>query len=565
MKSSDLFLRALEEEGVKYIFGVPGEENADMMISLLDSPIEFIMARHEQGAAFMADLYGRLTGKPGVCLGTLGPGATNLVTGVANANFDRSPVVAITGQASTTRLHKESHQNMDAVSMFKPITKWTTTIRHGINIPEVVHKAFKLAASEKPGACHIELPEDIAKQDVDALPMGAKGYKLRRPAPDHKAISKALELIRSAKTPIILAGNGCVRKRASTQLKRFVALTGIMSAQTFMAKGALDPRDHHSLLVAGLGSKDHVTEAFDKADLVITIGYDLIEWLPEQWNHGMDKKIIHIDFEPAEVDSFYVCEVEVVSDVAAALWELNENLADIEKFDIPRFSHLRDHLLVEIGFESLATEVHDDIDTEAAKAAISDRFPMTPQRILRDLRGLLGEEDILISDVGAHKMWVARNYLTYLPNTCIISNGFCSMGVALPGAIAAKLALPHRKAVGLCGDGGFMMNVQEIATAVQYKIPAVFLVWEDRAFGLIEWKQMDQFGKSSHVHFQNPNLVALAESFGAKGIRVESAAGFEPAMAEALATTDRPSVVVVEVDYSENRKLTQRLGRLISH
>ena len=364
---------------------------------------------------------------------------------------------------------------------------------------------------------------------------------------------------------MILAGNGCVRKRASKQLKRFVDLTGIMSAQTFMAKGALDARDPHSLLVAGLGSRDHVTEVFEKADLVITIGYDLIEWHPDQWNKGMDKKIIHIDFEPAEVDNHYRCDVEIVSDIAGALWELNEQIGSSMAVDIPRFTHLRDHMLYELGFEPLASETHDDFDAEARAAALSDRFPMTPQRILKDLRGVLGEEDIVISDVGAHKMWVARNYLTYVPNTCIISNGFCSMGVALPGAIAAKLAMPDRRVVGLSGDGGFMMNVQEIATAVQYKIPCVFLVWKDDGFGLIEWKQLNQFGRSAFVRFENPDLVALAEAFGARGMAVTSAEEFERTMIEALETRDRPTVVVVPVDYSENRKLTERLGRLLAH
>ena len=565
MKASDLFLRSLEEEGVEYIFGVPGEENADLMISLLDSSIEFIITRHEQGAAFMADLHGRLTGKPGVCLGTLGPGATNLTTGVANAHFDRSPLIVITGQASTQRLHKESHQNMKVVDMFDPMTKWTTTIRQPENIPEVIHKAFKLAATEKPGACHIELPEDVAKKNVDLTPIPSRGYKLRRPAPDYKAVTKAIEMLKSAERPIILAGNGCIRKRASKQLSRFVNQTGIMVAHTFMGKGAIDDRNPHSLLTAGLGSRDHVTEAFEKADVVLAVGYDLIEWLPERWNVGMDKKIIHIDFEPAEVDNHYYCEVEIVSDIAAALWEINEQIGDALQHDAPLFSHLRDHMLYEFGFGELASARHDDIDDNAAAACTSDVFPMKPQRILRDLRKVMGDEDILISDVGAHKMWIARHYLTYQPNTCIISNGFCSMGIALPGAVAAKMLHPERRVVGLCGDGGFLMNLQELATAVQYKAPSVTLVWEDGGYGLIEWKQETQFGKHSHVHFKNPDLTAVAESFGARAIRVESAKHFAKAMEEAFAETERPSVVVVPVDYSENLKLTKRLGQLLAH
>lgn len=565
MKASDLFLRALETEGVEYIFGVPGEENADLMISLLDSPIKFIINRHEQGAAFMADIYGRLTGKPGVCLSTLGPGATNLTTGVANAHFDRSPLVAITGQASTHRLHKESHQNMDVVAMFKPITKQTLTIREADNIPEVIRKSFKLAAREKPGACHIELPENIAKMYCELKPIDAEKYKLRRPAPDYKAINQAVKLLRQASHPIILAGNGCIRKRASTQLNRFAAQTGIMVAHTFMGKGAVDDRNPLSLLTAGLGTTDHISEAFQKADLVICIGYDMIEWHPDRWNPKMDKKIIHIDFEPAEVDNHYCCEVEIVSDIASALWEINEKIGNTLSFDAKFYRHLRDHMLYELGFPEHASEHHADIDRHAAELPLSDDYPMKPQRILRDLRQVMNDEDILISDVGAHKMWVARHYLTYKPNTCIISNGFCSMAMALPGAIAAKMIHPEKNVVGLSGDGGFMMNVQELATAVQYKIPSVNLVWEDGGYGLIKWKQENQFGRYSHTDFSNPNLVDLAEDFGARGFKVESAKHFKEVMLEAYSVKDGPSVVVVPVDYSENRKLTDRLGKLLAH
>ena len=283
MKASDLFLRCLEAEGVEYIFGVPGEENADVMMSLLDSPIRFIICRHEQGAAFMADLYGRMTGSPGVCLGTLGPGATNLVTGVANANMDNSPLVVITGQGATTRLHKESHQIMNAVEMFKPMTKWATSIYDETNIPEVVRKAFKTAKAEKPGAVHIELPEDIAKNDVDDCPI-VPGLKVRRPVADEKSILGALELIAAARTPLVLAGNGCVRTRVSKQLQRFVDATGIYAAMTFMGKGAISDRHPQSLYAAGLGSRDHVSLAFEQADLVIAIGYDMVEWHPSRWN-----------------------------------------------------------------------------------------------------------------------------------------------------------------------------------------------------------------------------------------------------------------------------------------
>ena len=571
MKASDLFLRCLEEEGVELIFGVPGEENADIMMSLLDSSIRFITCRHEQGAAFMADLYGRLTGKPGVCLSTLGPGATNLVTGVANAHFDSSPVVAITGQGATTRLHKESHQTMDAVELFGPITKWTTMVQQPSTIPEVIRKAFRLARLEKPGATHIDLPEDIAKMPCEEQPIPVEGRRLRRPAPDPTALARAVEILREAKRPILLAGNGCIRKRASKQLQRLVDQTGIAVVHTFMGKGAISDRDPHSLFVAGLGSKDYINEAFEEADVVLAVGYDMIEWAPQRWNPKRDKRIVHIDFEPAEVDNHYRTEIEVVCDVAATLWGINEALGDSLTYDGSEFRHLRDHLLFELGWElPAATEQailgEGEEGIREARAAITEnRFPMTPQRILHDLRGFLGDDDILISDVGAHKMWVARHFPAFMPNTVIISNGFCSMGIALPGAIAAKLIHPDRKVVGLCGDGGFLMNIQELATAVQYEVPSITLVWDDGGYGLMGWKQEAQYGQTSHVTLKNPDLAAVASSFGAFGRRVKSAEDLLPALREAAEEEKRPSVVVVPVDYSENMALTRRLGQVIAH
>ncbi|MEE8558966.1 MAG: acetolactate synthase large subunit [Myxococcota bacterium] len=546
MKASDLFLRCLEAEGVEYIFGVPGEENADVMMSLLDSPIQFIICRHEQGAAFMADLYGRMTGRPGVCLGTLGPGATNLTTGVASANMDNSPVLVVTGQGATTRLHKESHQIMNVVEMFRPITKWATSIYDERNIPEVVRKAFKTAAAEKPGAVHVELPEDIAKNDVEDCPI-VPGLKVRRPVADGKSIEKALELIAAAQKPLILAGNGCIRTRVSKQLNRFIDRTGIFVATTFMGKGAVSDRHPRSLYAAGLGARDRVALAFGEADLVIAIGYDLVEWHPSRWNAGVEKRVLHLDFEPAEVDTKYRPDVEVVGDLAAGLWAINERVTAAHEKSPPAFEDVREALYFEL-------------EQEYAK---DTGFPLKPQRILADLRREMRDEDILISDVGAHKMWVARHYPTYTPGSCIISNGFCSMGIALPGAIGAKLVRADCKVVGLCGDGGFLMNVQELATAAQYEIPCVILVWEDSEYGLIRWKQEDQFGKHSHIHFKNPDLVELSRAFGCHAREVTSPDELRPALREAFGTTDRPSVIVVPVDYAENMKLTQRLGELV--
>lgn len=549
MKASDLFLKCLEAEGVRYIFGVPGEENADVMISLLDSDIEFIICRHEQGAAFMADLYGRMTGEPGVCLGTLGPGATNLITGVANADMDNSPVVVITGQGATTRLHKDSHQAMDAKAMFEPVTKWGQTIWDASNLTEVTRKAFKIARAEHPGATHIELPEDVAKADIDDSPI-VPGMKVRRPAAEDKAIARAMEVLAEAERPIILAGHGCIRTRVSKQLTRMVDETGMYAAMTFMGKGALSDRHPRSLFAAGLGARDHVIDAFEDADCVIAIGYDFTEWHPNKWNVGPAKQIIHIDFHPSEVDAHYRPEVEVVGDLGNALWQMNEQLTHAHRdkgWD--RLADMR---------RTLEFEILEEFSTD-------DGFPVKPQRALADIRAELADDDILISDVGAHKMWTARHYPTYAPNTCIISNGFCSMGIALPGAIGAKLVHSDRQVVGLMGDGGFMMNIQELDTAYQYGIAPTYVVWDDSAYGLIAWKQEAQFGRTSHITMRHHDLVKIAQGFGAHAVRIESAGELRPALKESFAITDRPSVIVVPIDYSENMKLTNRLGQLLSH
>ncbi|MEW6202175.1 MAG: acetolactate synthase large subunit, partial [bacterium] len=531
MKASDLFLRCLEAEGVDTIFGVPGEENADFMISLLDSPIEFVICRHEQAAAFMADLYGRLTGKPGVCLATLGPGATNLVTGVASANMDRSPLVAIIGQMSTHRLHKESHQTMDSLSMFGPVTKWATTVRDADNIPEVVSKAFKLAAVEKPGAAVIELPEDIAKENSDQTPMVSRHIKPHAGVEMH-LVEQALKLIAAAKTPIILIGNGCVRDDSSAQLVSFVEHTNIYTTHTFMGKGVFPDNHPKSLRCVGLSMNDIVLEAFRQADLVICIGYDMAEWHPEQWNIGERKRIIHIDTQPAEVDKSYNVDLDAVVDISEVMDALNERLGPQHRKDTPQFAGIRRRIIDDL------TEECDD-----------ESFPMKPQKIICDLRKVLRDDDILISDVGAHKVWVARHYPTYLPKTCIITNGFSSMGFALPGAIAAKRLYPLKNVVALCGDGGFMMNVQDLITAVRYKTPIIVLIWDDNCYGLIKWKQEMTYCKSSYTDLMNPDFIKLAEAFGCRGISVDSAADFRPAMEKAFAEKNCPTVITVPVDY----------------
>jgi acetolactate synthase-1/2/3 large subunit len=547
VKASDLFVKCLEQEGIEYIFGVPGEENADFMMSLEESErIRFVLTRHEQGAAFMAEVYGRLTGNPAGCLGTLGPGATNLITGVADSNMDRAPMLVLTGQGSSKRLHKESHQIMNVVDMFEPVTKWAHSILHPDTLPEVVRKAVRLARTEKPGACHLELPEDIAKLDTAAQPLTPKRF--RRPVPDDTIIDSAFEALKNAKRPVILAGNGCIRRRASTQLRRLCEKTGIGVVSTFMAKGAVDVDAPYSLYTIGLGTRDRMNLAIDDADVVLTLGFDMVEYHPALWNHAADKCIIHIDFLPAEIDAHYDPRVEVIGDLAHALWMLNERVDQAAgglNFDLTRQRELRQEMAAD-----LAEHANDDVPGA-----------VKPQKALWDARQVLGPQDILLSDVGAHKMWIARHYHCHEPNTCLIPNGFCSMGFALPGAIAASLVHPGRRILGICGDGGFLMNVQEMETARRLDANLVMLVWEDGGYGLIAWKQDNEFHRHTDLSFGNPDWLGLASAFGWHGHRVERggelAATLERAFGEA-----GPSLVVMPVDYGENARLTKKLGEI---
>lgn len=544
MKASDLMVQCLEEEGIEYIFGVPGEENADFMMSLEHSEsIKFILTRHEQGAAFMAEIYGRLTGNPAGCLGTLGPGATNLITGVADSNMDRAPMLVLTGQGASTRLHKESHQVMDVVEMFKPVTKWATTVWHPENIPEIIRKAVRLARTEKPGAVHIELPEDIAKLPCDKKPL--KVRKFRRPVPADKIIDMAFERLKNAKRPLIIAGNGCIRRRASKQLRLLCEKTGIGVLSTFMAKGCVDMDAPYCLYTIGLGSKDIPACAIDAADLIITIGYDMVEYHPKLWNDGTEKEIMHIDFLPAEIDEDYHPETEVVGDLAHALWMLNERIdqAGGLSFDLSQQAAVR-------------RDMNDEFNRHAADKT---QGSIRPQKVLFDVRQAMGPEDILLSDVGAHKMWIARHYQCHEPNTCLIPNGFCSMGFALPGAIAASLVYPERRILGICGDGGFLMNMQEMETARRLNTKLTMMVWEDGGYGLIGWKQTNEFGRHTDLSFGNPDWVMMAQSFGWQGHRVDNADELAGVLDTAL-NEDGPSLVVLPIDYRENMELTRRLG-----
>ena len=546
MKASDLFVKCLEEEGIEYIFGVPGEENADFMMSLEKSKkIDFILTRHEQGAAFMAEIYGRLTGNPAGCLATLGPGATNLITGVADSNMDRAPMLVLTGQGASTRLHKESHQVMDVVKMFEPVTKWAETVLHPQTIPEIVRKAVRLARSEKPGACLIELPEDIAKLETDELPIEPRRF--RRPVPDDKIMDNVFEHFKNAKRPIILAGNGCIRKRASKQLRKLAKSTGIGVICTFMGKGCVDMDDESCLYTIGLGAKDLVACALDASDLIITIGYDMVEYHPKLWNPAGDKNIIHIDFLPSEIDKNYHPLVEVVGDLAHALWMLNQRVEKHESFDFD-FSQQR----------ATRREMADDF-AEHAEDTTQDMI--RPQKVLWDVRRSMGPEDILLSDVGAHKMWIARYYQCHEPNTCLIPNGFCSMGFALPGAIAASMVNPDKRILGISGDAGFMMNVQEMETAKRLNCNMVVMVWEDNAYGLIAWKQTNEFGRHTELDFGNPDWMQLASSFGWNGHYVSDSTALLDELESAFSESG-PSLVVVPIDYRENMILTEKLGQI---
>jgi acetolactate synthase-1/2/3 large subunit len=541
MTAAELLVKCLENEGVEYIFGVPGEENIDVMDALLDSPIKFVTTRHEQGAAFMADVYGRLTGRAGVCLATLGPGATNLITGVADANMDRAPLVAIAGQGATTRLHKESHQILDLVSMFQPITKYATQVLTPDIVPEIVRKAFKVAQTEKPGCCFIDFPENIAEMKVAGKPIEVQAA-YNPMAPDHK-IEEAARLINQAKFPVVLAGNGVIRQGATESLRSFVDLLRLPVANTFMAKGVVPFSDELFLGTIGLKARDIPWFAFDKADCVICVGYDMVEYHPDMWNPNAEKVIIHVDAQPAEVDACYKVATGLLGDIGQSL----------------RGIALRTKPRAENPFKAIRKAVIDD----RAQYAEDQGFPVKPQKILWDLRQALGQSDIVISDVGAHKMWTSRMYKAEQPNTCIISNGFASMGIGVPGALAAKLAYPERKVVTVTGDAGFMMNSQEIETALRMKTPFVILIWNDSEYGLITWHQLRHFGRPSHIEFKNPDFVKYAESFGAKGYRIEKTADLLPTLKKALAD-EVVAIIDCPVDYSENMKLTQRLKELKS-
>jgi len=538
-KASDVFVECLEAEGVKHVFGIPGEETLDLNESLAKSSIEFVPVRHEQGGAYMADVYGRLSGTAGVCLGTLGPGALNLVAGVADAYLDRAPMVALTGQGDLARMHKESHQYIDLLRMLRPITKWNARVSDPRIIPEVVRKAFKVATQQKPGSTHLELPEDVMEAELDAEPLVPK-TRVRRPEPSDDELAQAVQVIREAEAPVVLAGNGVSRVGASAALRTFCDATGIPVAETFMGKGAMPADDPKWLGSVGLQSGDYEMAGFGDADVVITVGFDLVEHSPEHWNPGRDKRIVCVDTLSVEVDEYFMTEVDLIGDMDYIL----NRLAD----DCGELTH-----------DGGSSRLRDVVLSHFDAAKDDEHFPVQPPRALWEIRQVLGREDILISDVGLHKLWIGRMFPAYEPNTVLIANGLAGMGFALPAAVAAKLVCPERKVVTVNGDGGFLMNAQELETAGRLGTAFVNVVWENHQFGSIVWKQDKKFGEHFGTDFTNPDFVKLAEGFGVPAWRCESADDFGERLREAL-ELDTASVIVLPIDYSLDVAISEELG-----
>ena len=523
--AADLLVACLETEGVEHVFGVPGEELEDLLFAIRDSKIEFVPVRHEQGAAFMADVHGRLTGDAGVCLSTLGPGATNLLTGVADAQLDKSPLVAITGQGGRERLHKESHQALDIVDMFEPVVKWNAQISEPEVVAESVRKAFKVSEYEKPGATHLEFPEDVAAEGIDATPLPARG-RVRRSAPDPDSVERAADLIDASSRPIVLAGNGAVRTRSATRLRELVERLEVPVVATYMGKGAISDREPHSLMTLDSGPGGEADEAIGRADCVIAVGYDIAEHDPAGWNSDLGATVIHLDHEPAEVYRHYNPEVEIVADISASLRALAEA--------VPSGAG-----------EAWCIDVHDRIETSATRTPDRDD-PVTVRNVLPILREVMADRDVLLSDVGSHKMAIAQDFPVYEPNTCIISNGLASMGISVPGGLAADLAT-DTNVVAATGDGGFLMNGAEIETATRLGLGYTILLFNDNDYGLISEKQDEHTGEHYGTELSNPDFVALAESFGIDGYRPESWEELRSTLEETV-PSERMALVEVLLD-----------------
>ncbi|HVG37164.1 MAG TPA: acetolactate synthase large subunit, partial [Thermoplasmata archaeon] len=539
MNAAQLLIACLESEGVRFAFGIPGEENLELMDALRGSSVRFVLTRHEGAAAFMADVYGRLSGRAGVCLATLGPGATNLVTGVADAFLDRAPLVAITAQANLSKIHRESHQYVDILQLFSRITKWNARVESPDVVPEIVRKAFKLAEAEKPGSTHIELPENVAGDEAEPHQKPLPREPVSAPTPARASVEQAALLIEKAKKPIILAGNGVIRNGSSTELTEFAERLQIPVVTTVMGKGAIPWTSPMSLLTIGILPRDYELAGFEDSDLVICIGYDFVEYDPRTWNSGGDRRIVHIDALPAEISAHYLPEVEVIGEIRESVQALGQRVRKTRTSSrsVPSSQTIRKTLESELG-------VHGE-------------KLLNPRRILWSLRDLLEPDDLLISDVGAHKLWLSRFFRVVKPKTVIISNGLSPMGIALPGGIAAKLLDPDRRVVTLSGDGGFIMSVHELETARRERAATVNLVFRDGGLGSIRWKQMAKFQRTVGTDFGNPDFQELAKAFGVRGFEVNHPSELNSVLAEAF-ESNAPCVVDIPVDYGENPFLDLR-------
>jgi len=534
MKTSDLFIKALENEGVEYIYGIPGEENLDFLDSLQGSSIKLILTRHEQAAGFMAATYGRLTGKPGVCLSTLGPGATNFVTSAAYAQLGAMPMIMLAGQKPIRKSKQGRFQIVDVVGLMKPITKYSEQIVDGNNVPSMVRDAFRISMEERPGATYLELPEDIAEEDTDASLFDVVGH--RRPSADHKSIDAAVEMIQKAKLPLLLIGAGANRKLAGKMLRKFVDETGIYFFNTQLGKGVIDERHPQFLGTAALSSDDYLHCAIERADLIINVGHDVIEKPPFFMEKG-GKEVIHINFFAAQIDDVYFPQLNVVGDISSSMWEISEKIKISDDRDFSYFQRVK-----------------NEVDSHINKYFEDDRFPMLPQRLVNLLRKNLDSDDIVTLDNGVYKIWFARNYQCHAPNTMLLDNALATMGAGLPSAMAAKQIRPERKVVSINGDGGFMMNSQEIETAVRMGLDLVVIILNDSAYGMIKWKQegvgFDNFG----LDFNNPDFVKYAESFGAHGYRPDSDEEFQSMLDTAL-NSKGVHIIDLPIDYSLNHSI----------
>jgi acetolactate synthase-1/2/3 large subunit len=543
LKASDLLVQALENEGVEYIFGVPGEENLDFLESLRTSSISLILTRHEQAAGFMAATYGRLTGKTGVCLSTLGPGATNFVTAAAYAQLGAMPMLMITGQKPIKQSKQGQFQIVDIVHMMKPLTKYTKQIVNGNTIPAIVREAFRIAEEERPGAVHIELPEDIAQEDTSCRIFPV--HKVRRPTAEVKAIQTAVEMLEQAKRPLIVIGAGANRKRTQNMLKEFVDKTGIPFINTQMGKGVIDERHSLYLGTAALSTQDYIHCAIDQADLILNVGHDVVEKPPFLMDEKNPIQVIHVNFLSAAVDEVYFPQLEVIGDIANSIWQIKEQITP-QKWDIQFFLEVKTHLQKHI-----------------AEGKDLDHFPLFPQKIVHEVREAIPSDGIICLDNGVYKIWFARNYNAHVPNSVLLDNALASMGAGLPSAIGAKLVNPDKKILAICGDGGFMMNSQELETAVRLKLDLVVLILNDSAYGMIKWKQSAAGFTNYGLDFHNPDFCKYAESYGASGYKIKPEDDLQSVLKQKL---NIPGVHLIDVpvDYSENeRVLIQELGEKI--